>query len=157
MARTPDIEKPPGGLKEPYLGMWRLALKHLKETGLWQWTLRPLLDEYIFALRTAREHRAIAQDAVQTIVHYKGRPDEYAETLPAGTRRSRESDLDSLHPGFASADREIKRAVQLAGELGITPKAQQALVAKAGAPEEPDAFTQADELATRRTRKAAGA
>jgi phage terminase small subunit len=157
MARTPDVEKPPGGLKEPYLGIWRYALKHLKESDLWRPTLRPLLDEYAFALRTARAHRLLAETTVQIITHYKGREDEWIEELPPGVRRNRESDLDSLHPGFASADREIKRAIAIAAELGITPKAQQALVAAADAPEEPDAFTQADELTARRTRKAATA
>ncbi len=145
---VPTVEKAPG-IKEPWLGIWRYALKAMQEGGTWSPPMRPLLDDYVEALRVAREHRRLAETTVQVIFH-KARDgkDAWEEELPPGIRRNRESDLDSLHPGFASADREMKRAILLAGELGLTPKAQKALAEKAeeGHDEDP-AFAAADRLA----------
>jgi phage terminase small subunit len=158
MARIPNIEKPPG-IKEPYLGMWRLALADLKDSGLWRGTVRPLLCEYIDCYRLAHEHRAIAETAVQTIHHRANKAageEAWDEVLPAGVRRSTESNLDSLHPGFASADREMKRAIALANELGLTPKARKALAVEAAeAPSEPSVIGRLDELAQARRRRSA--
>jgi hypothetical protein len=50
----PVAETPPEGLCDAYwLGVWRHALKCMKEQGSWAWELRPLLDEYVFALMDA--------------------------------------------------------------------------------------------------------
>jgi phage terminase small subunit len=131
----PTVEKAPGGLKDPWLGVWRFALKEMQRVGTWAPPLRPFLDEYVVALRTAREHRATA------------------ELCPV--EENRESGLTHVHAGFASADREMRRAAQLAELLGLTPKAQRALAVKAEEPvEEPDVFAEADELAARRRKTA---
>lgn len=46
-------ETPPRGLDADWLGTWRGALKQLKEQGSWHPALKPLLDEYVRALRMA--------------------------------------------------------------------------------------------------------
>lgn len=59
MPPVPTAERPPQGLDADWLGVWRHALKVLKEQGTWSWELRPLLDEYVFALMEsdhARRH-----------------------------------------------------------------------------------------------------
>src|SRR5690242_20561875 len=53
MASVPTAERPPQGLNAYWLGAWRCALAVLKEQGTWAWEQKPLLDEYIFALRGA--------------------------------------------------------------------------------------------------------
>jgi hypothetical protein len=148
MGSVPHWEKPPG-VKEPWLAVWRLALKAMKEVGTWSAPMKPLLDEYVTALRVAREYRAIAEAGVQTI-HHRAKDGEEAwdETLPAGIQRSMDTGIDHPHKGFDLADREMRRAMSLADMLGLTPKAQKALVEKAAEePVEPSAFAAADRLA----------
>ena len=53
MAGTPTAETPPEGLDAHFLGVWRHALKVLKEQGTWAWELSPLLTEYVWALERA--------------------------------------------------------------------------------------------------------
>ena len=131
---VPTVERPPG-VREPYLGMWRYALKCMKESGAWDPALRPLLDEMIHCWRLANEHRARAE----------------AE----GWAVNRESGLEHAHDGFKSALAHTARAIALADALGLTPKAKKALALKAEEPlKEPDAFQAADELAPRRARAA---
>jgi hypothetical protein len=60
---APVAETPPNGLDAYWLGVWRHALKVLKEYGLWTWETRPLLDEYVFALIRAQECRELDEDA----------------------------------------------------------------------------------------------
>jgi hypothetical protein len=149
---VPTVEKAPG-IHEPWLGIWRYALLDLKANGLWSPSRRPWLDAYVEALRTAAEHRAIAESAVETI-HHRARDGEPAwdEELPPGVQRNRESGMDHLHAGFGSADKELRRAMLLAEALGLTPKAQKALATKAE--EAPSALTSIlDELAPRRAAK----
>lgn len=132
---VPTVEKAPGGLKEPWLGIWRYALAYLRETSLWRPTLRPLLDAYVTALRLAHEHRLLA------------------EAAPVET--SKDTGLARMHDGFAHHIKYTSEARQLADMLGISPKTQKLLTIKADeTPEEPDAFTQADQLAQRRQQKA---
>lgn len=49
------VERHPKGLDAYWLGVWRHAWKVLREQGMWE--LRPLLDEYVFALIAAGEAR----------------------------------------------------------------------------------------------------
>ena len=86
--------------------MWRHALAVMREQGTWADEQGPLLDEYVLALREAKVARDLA-DA-----------DPYHET---------EKGLLHPHPGFAQADRAARRAVVLAEQLVLTPKAQRAL------------------------------
>ena len=127
MVSIPNWEKPPG-IKEPWLQIWRLALKAMKESGTWSPPMRPLLDEYVTALRTAREHRLLAEiDPVE---------------------ENRESGLTHMHAGFVSASKHLADARALADLLGLTPKAQKALAEKAEEkPDESSAFAAADKLA----------
>lgn len=53
----PTAEQPPSHLDAYWLGVWRCALKVLKEQGTWAWEQRPLLDEYVDALVAARDAR----------------------------------------------------------------------------------------------------
>jgi hypothetical protein len=59
----PVAETPPQGLDAYWLGVWRHALKVQQEQGSWAWELKPLLDEYVFALIAAKEFRGEDQDA----------------------------------------------------------------------------------------------
>lgn len=131
MGLRPTVERPPG-FKQPWYGVWGYAFDEMKRVGTWAPAMRPFLDEYVLALRTAAEHR------------------EKAELEPVETNR--ESGLTHMHAGFASADRETRRAAMLAHELGLTPRAQKALKALAAEPpaEGSAAFAVADQLAVRR-------
>lgn len=132
---VPTVEKAPGGLKEPWLGMWRFALADMKESGVWRPVLRPLLDEMIEARRLQRWWI------------------DLAETDPV--RTNRDSGLESAHDGFRLALQLGKRAQDLANELGLTPAAKKRLATQAEErPKEPDAFAEADELAKRRDARA---
>lgn len=53
MASRSTAETPPEGLDAAHLGIWRHALKVLKEQGTWAWELAPLLGEYVHALQAA--------------------------------------------------------------------------------------------------------
>ena len=68
---VPTLEKAPGGLKEPWLGIWRATLKQLQEQDTWQVAQRPLLDEYVLALRAAANARTSAESAVAWDKHSK--------------------------------------------------------------------------------------
>jgi phage terminase small subunit len=68
---VPTLEKAPGGLHEPWLGIWRISLKQMKEQGTWLVSQRPLLDEYVYALRAAQNARASAESAVAWDKHSK--------------------------------------------------------------------------------------
>lgn len=56
MARAARTD-PPTGLKAPWRAVWRAAQRNLDTEGVWSPALRPLLDEYVEALRRARELR----------------------------------------------------------------------------------------------------
>lgn len=102
---VPVAERPPQGLDARWLGVWRHALKVMKEQGTWAWEQRPLLDEYVAALMEAETARAQAESA------------PYHET---------DKGLLHPHPGFQQADRAARRAVVLAETLVLTPEAQRA-------------------------------
>jgi hypothetical protein len=130
-----EWETPPD-IEAPWRGIWLAAVAELRRLGSWSEPLRPLLDSYVIALRTAAEHRLLA------------------ERKPV--ERNRESGLSHMHAGFPSADRELRRAVLIANELGLTPKARKALEAgskeAADAPQNP--FDALDELAPLRSQRA---
>lgn len=127
---VPNLEKAPS-IAEPWLGLWRVSLAEMKATDTWKTHLRPLLDRYVEGLRLASEHRAVAE--VSPFTH------------------SERTERDYIHPGFASADREEKRAVMIAGALGLTPKALKDLGALEGSDGDDDESLAAfDELAARR-------
>ena len=46
------LEQPPGW-PEPWLGLWRITHKQLKEQGSWVPAHKPLVDEYVRALKLA--------------------------------------------------------------------------------------------------------
>ena len=62
---VPELEKPPG-IETPWFGIWRASLKQMKEQGTWTLAQRPLLDEYVLALRAAdfarERHQAVEWD-----------------------------------------------------------------------------------------------
>lgn len=58
MPPIPTAETPPDGLNAYWLGVWRHCLKVMKAQGSWAWELRPLLDEYVYALIRAEVARA---------------------------------------------------------------------------------------------------
>jgi hypothetical protein len=60
----PTLERPPGGLREPWLGLWRVSLRAMQEQGTWTVAQRPLLDLYIGALEGATEARLAGKSTV---------------------------------------------------------------------------------------------
>jgi hypothetical protein len=46
-----------------WLGVWRHALKTLKEQDTWAWELAPLLTEYVLALRASERARQAGEHA----------------------------------------------------------------------------------------------
>jgi hypothetical protein len=58
------LERPPGGLREPWLGLWRASLYAMQAQGTWTPAQRPLLDLYISALEAASEARKARKSTV---------------------------------------------------------------------------------------------
>lgn len=132
MAGVPSAERHPEGMAAFWVHTWQHALKVLKGQGTWAWEQKPLLDEYVFALREARTARELAEE------------DPYHET---------DKGLLHPHPGFAQADRAARRAVVLAETLKLTPEQQRKLGVKEN--DEPaDPFGEFDEVAKARARRA---
>lgn len=114
MAPVPTAEKPPEGLNAYWLGVWRHCLKTLKDQGSWAWEQKPLLDEYVFAMRGAADARkgfkwldhlaeAVASEDVDWVV------------------------LRTIATGLPTQwDRHVKRAAALADQLGLTPRGRKA-------------------------------
>ncbi len=99
-----------------------VAKAEMERCGLWNPALEPLLDDYVGALARAEAHRTAADAAPVSANENTG--------------------VQHGHPSFAIADREMRRAVDLADELGLTPKAQQRLkVKKAPTATATDVFT----------------
>lgn len=141
----PTAERPPTGLDSYWLGVWRHALKVMQEQGTWDWALRPLLDEYVYALKAA--------DATREGFKWLDALERYAEDaddLPDIAWVT----LGKIAGGLPTQwDRHAKRAALLADKLVLTPEAQK----RHGIfdePEEEDAFADLDaedELAKRRS------
>jgi phage terminase small subunit len=96
-------EKDPEGLPQPWFGLWRQALKAMKDQESWTPEQRPLLDLYIAALRLAGE----AADDEREIDHdrHAKRASSLADQL-ALTPRGRKAaglvdDIEQEQDGFA--------------------------------------------------------
>lgn len=101
----PTVERPPG-IRTPWLDIWRGALKDMKESGVWRPALRPLLDEYVYALRAAAEMRE--ESAAQWDRHAR-RASALADQLclsPRGRKAAElmEDDDDSQSKPLANLD-----------------------------------------------------
>lgn len=113
MPAVPAHERPPG-IKMPWLQVWRNALRELKETGVWAPHVRPLLDEYVYALKGAADCR----DGFAWLDHLEG------------CVASEDIDwivLGKIAGGLPTAwDRHTKRAAALADQLALTPRGRKA-------------------------------
>jgi hypothetical protein len=141
MPQVPSHERPPG-IKMPWLQVWRNTLAELKEIGIWAPHLRPLLDEYVWALKGAED----ARNGFAWLDHL-------TETVA-----SEEIDwiaLQKIAGGLPTAwDRHAKRAAALADQLCLSPRGAKAAGIGRGTEEEEqeiDGFADLDELAPRRT------
>ena len=142
MASVPTAERPPKGLTAYWLGVWRHALKVMREQGTWSWELRPLLDEYLFALRGAED----ARNGFKWLDHLE-------ESVA-----SEDVDwmvLKAIATGLpAMWDRHAKRAAALADQLALTPRGRKAVGVAHEAETAVDPFAGLDdELAPRRDRR----
>lgn len=112
----PTAERPPVGLNAYWLGAWRHALSLMKEQGTWGWELKPLLDEYVYALRAAEATRDgfAWLDALEVYA-------ENADELPEIAWATLAQIASSLPIQW---DRHTKRAALLADKLVLTPEAR---------------------------------
>jgi hypothetical protein len=137
MAPRPTAERPPKGLNSYWTHVWNHALKVMQEQDTWAWELKPLLDEYVFALRAAENardgfawldhlHDAVAREEVDFI------------------------SLRAIATGLPTQwDRHTKRAAALADALLLTPTARRRHgLSDEAAPDKPTSVI--DELAARR-------
>ena len=117
MAAVPTAERPPKGLSAEWLGVWRHALRVMKEQGTWAWELKPLLDEYVYALVAAERAREgfAWLDALE----------EYADANAGEVPEIAWSVLREIAGGLPTQwDRHTKRASVLADKLVLTPEAK---------------------------------
>jgi hypothetical protein len=117
-SNVPTAERPPEGLDAYWLGVWRHALKQLQAQESWAWEQKPLLDEYVFALKGAEDARKGFKwlDALEVYA-------ENTEDLPeiAWTTLSR------IAGGLpAQWDKHTKRAMALADQLALTDRGRKA-------------------------------
>lgn len=139
MAPVPTAERPPEGLDAYWLGVWRHALRTLKDQGSWAFEQKPLLDEYVFALRAAQASR----EGFAWLAHL--------EDIDELTDQAWKT-LGSIASGLPTQwDRHAKRASALADQLLLTPRGRKA-VGLGNESDEPEAdpFAEIDELAARR-------
>jgi hypothetical protein len=136
MAPRPTCERPPSGLNSYWTHVWDHALKVMRDQGTWAWELKPLLDEYVFALKGAEDARvgfgwldhlkeSVASEDVDWLVLR-----QVAGALPT------------------QWDRHTKRAAALADALVLTPAAKEA--PWPGIDEDQGPRSAIDELARRR-------
>ncbi len=135
-----SVERPPG-LPAPWLDVWRGALKAMKEHGTWAPAMRPLLDEYVFALRAA-------SDAREGFAGLDRLEDAAA---------SEEIDWVALRQVATGLpvqwDRHVKRAAALADQLGLTLRGRMAAGSTANMAAATDPFAKLDELSQRRRKR----
>lgn len=115
---------PPSHFSDRWKRVWKQTLELLRERGAWRDDKRPFLDEYVAALREATEARKEAE----------------ANPYPVSDKGT-----VAAHPGFAQADRAARRAVLLAGSLGLDAETT-------GHASDFDALDE-DELSARRARR----
>jgi hypothetical protein len=147
---TPVAETPPVGLDAYWLGVWRHVLKVLKEQGTWAWEQRPLVDEYVFALRAAKQARLGFEwlDALEAYV------DANSEEMPEISWTV----LGKVAAGMpAMWDKHSKRASALADQLALTPRGRKVARVAAKGDEDgeqgKDPFGALDELDAKRQAK----
>lgn len=115
----PTSERPPKGLDAEWSGVWRTALKAVKEQGTWAAEQKPLLDEYIFALRAAEATRD-GFGWLRALEAYAEDADELPEIAW--------SVLGQIAVGLPTQwDRHTKRAAALADQLALTPRGRKAI------------------------------
>jgi hypothetical protein len=61
---VPVLERPPKGMREPWLGVWRASLRTMREQGTWTVAQAPLLDLYVSALQGASKARLEGKSTV---------------------------------------------------------------------------------------------
>jgi hypothetical protein len=114
MPPRPSAERPPSGLDSYWTHVWDHALKVLQEQGTWAWEQKPLLDEYVFALKAAQQ----AREGFAWLDHLE-------ESVA-----SEEVDFQALRQiatGLPTQwDRHTKRAAALADILLLTERARKA-------------------------------
>jgi hypothetical protein len=118
---VPSIEKCPSGLDPKWSATWRLTRDELKEAGTFSASMRPLLDEFVFALKAAEEAR-IGFRWLDSLEQYAeaSDPDDLPEIAWTVLRQ--------IATGLPVVwDKHAKRASALADQLGLSPKAQRAL------------------------------
>jgi hypothetical protein len=147
---VPTAETPPRGLDAYWLGVWRHVLKTLKEQGSWAWEQRPLVDEYIYAMKAAQEARE-GFDWLDSLERYA----EDAEDLPEIAWTV----LRQIATGLpAMWDKHSKRAAALADQLALTPRGRKSAGMKREEGKDGDAntdpFAELDEVAQKRQAKA---
>lgn len=146
MGAKPTAERPPKGLNAYWLGVWRTALKTLTEQGSWAWEQKPLLDEYVYALRAAEDAR-MGFKWLDVLEEYA---DANAEDMPAISWTALRQIAGSLPTLW---DKHSKRAAALADQLALTPRGRKAINLATNEDEEADPFgalDKEDELAARR-------
>ena len=154
---VPTIERPPKGCDATWTAVWRALVAEMKSAGTWKPALWPLAVQYLHALRLAEEHRALAE-ATRAVWRHRDAEGEWVETpLPAGVEVSQDTGLTHMASAFQSSLAQGKRSADLADLLGITPKAQKALMANvpAAPPKEHPIVARLDQLAQVRQRRAA--
>lgn len=116
---VPTAERPPEGLNAYWLGVWRHALKTMQAQGSWAWEQRPLLDEYVFALRGAQD----ARDGFAWLDKLEACIDDSDDVpdIAWGV-------LAKIAGGLPTQwDRHTKRAAALADQLALTPRGRKAV------------------------------
>jgi hypothetical protein len=141
MAPRPTAERPPSGLDSYWTHVWQHALKVLKEQGTWAWELKPLLDEYVFALKGAAD----ARDGFAWLDHLE--ESVASEEIDWIVLRQIASGLP------VQWDRHTKRAASLADALVLTPAARKRHGISNDDAAQPK-LSAIDELAARRARGA---
>jgi hypothetical protein len=148
----PTAETPPEGLNAYWLGTWRHALKTLKAQGSWAWEQKPLLDEYVFALKAAEDARR-GFDWLDSLEKYV---DANADDMPTISWTV----LGQIAGGLPVMwDRHSKRASALAEQLLLTPISRKKAGVKADgeAKRDEDPFAGLDEISQAREARANGA
>lgn len=150
----PSAERPPRGLDARWLAVWRHALKTLKEQGTWAWEQRPLLDEYLYALKAAEEARHGFRWLDSLEQYAAAEADDLPEIAWTVLRQ--------IAQGLPTQwDKHTKRASALADQLLLTPRGRKAAGMRIhdedDEPADPFSALDADELAPRRQNRAAGA
>ena len=142
---VPSIEKCPKGLGPQWSAIWRLTRDELKDAGTFTASMRPLLDEFVFALKAAEEAR-VGFKWLDSLEQYA----EEAEELPEIAWTV----LRQIATGLPVVwDKHAKRASALADLLGLSPKAARALGKNVEGPDankDADPFAGLDELDKKR-------